>query len=48
MGRDWLGLAFLAFGAQTAWFRTPVYARRLLLASVVYLPALLTWMVLSA
>jgi protoheme IX farnesyltransferase len=43
-----LGIAFLAFGAFTAFFRTPAYARRLLLASVIYLPTLLTWMVLSA
>jgi protoheme IX farnesyltransferase len=42
-----LGLAFLACGAVTALYRTPAYARRLLLASVVYLPALLTWMVLA-
>lgn len=43
-----LGLAFLAVGATTAFFRTPAHARRLLLASVIYLPALLTWMVLAA
>jgi len=43
-----LGIAFLVCGAFTAFFRTPMYARRLLLASVIYLPTLLTWMVLSA
>ena len=43
-----LGFAFLMFGAFTAFFRTPANARRLLLASVIYLPTLLTWMVLSA
>ena len=43
-----LGLAFLTCGAFTAFFRTPAYARRLLLASVIYLPSLMTWMVLSA
>jgi protoheme IX farnesyltransferase len=43
-----LGVAFLIFGAITAFFRTPAHARRLLLASVFYLPALLTWMVLAA
>ena len=42
-----LGIAFLVCGAFTAFFRTPAYARRLLLASVIYLPTLLTWMVLS-
>jgi heme o synthase len=42
-----LGIAFLTCGAITALYRTPAYARRLLLASVVYLPALLTWMVLA-
>jgi heme o synthase len=43
-----LGFVFLGFGAFTAWVRTPAAARRLLLASVIYLPSLLTWMVLSA
>jgi protoheme IX farnesyltransferase len=43
-----LGLAFLLCGAWTAFFRTPASARRLLLASVIYLPALLSWMVLAA
>jgi protoheme IX farnesyltransferase len=43
-----LGLLFLGCGAVTAFYRTPAYARRLLLASVMYLPALLTWMVLAA
>jgi protoheme IX farnesyltransferase len=43
-----LGIAFFTCGAFTAFFRTPAYARRLLLASVIYLPTLLTWMVLSA
>jgi len=42
-----LGMVFLFFGSCTAFFRTPAYAKRLLLASVIYLPALLTWMVLD-
>jgi protoheme IX farnesyltransferase len=40
-----LGIAFLVCGACTAYFRTPACAKRLMLASVLYLPALLTWMV---
>jgi heme o synthase len=39
-----LGFAFFACGAFTAFRRTVQQARRLLLASIVYLPALLTWM----
>ena len=39
-----LGLAFLICGAFTAFYRTALYARRLLMASVIYLPTLLTWM----
>jgi protoheme IX farnesyltransferase len=42
-----LGVAFFTCGAFTAFFRTPAYARRLLLASVIYLPTLLTWMVVE-
>src|SRR5262249_19929112 len=42
-----LGVAFLACGVCAAFFRTPVYAKRLLLASVLYLPALLTWMMVT-
>jgi protoheme IX farnesyltransferase len=43
-----LGLTFLLFGTITAFVRTPANARRLLLASVIYLPTLLTWMVVAA
>jgi len=39
-----LGSAFFACGAFTAFYRTAANARRLLLASVLYLPTLLTWM----
>jgi protoheme IX farnesyltransferase len=39
-----LGMVFFTCGAFTAFSRSVVYARRLLLASVVYLPTLLTWM----
>jgi len=39
-----LGFAFFAFGTWTAIYRTAASARRLLLASVMYLPTLLTWM----
>jgi protoheme IX farnesyltransferase len=39
-----LGAVFFACGASTALHRTAVHARRLLLASVIYLPMLLTWM----
>lgn len=42
-----LGLAFLAFGVWMAVGRSPRYARRLFLASVVYLPALLALMVVD-
>jgi heme o synthase len=39
-----LGSAFFACGAWTAVYRTAANARRLLVASVMYLPTLLTWM----
>jgi protoheme IX farnesyltransferase len=39
-----LGSAFFVCGAWTAVYRTAANARRLLLASVMYLPTLLTWM----
>jgi protoheme IX farnesyltransferase len=39
-----LGSAFFACGAWTAFYRTAASARRLLLASVMYLPTLLSWM----
>jgi protoheme IX farnesyltransferase len=39
-----LGIVFFTCGAFTAFYRTVAYARRLLLASVLYLPTLLTWM----
>ncbi len=39
-----LGVAFFVCGASTAFFRTAASARRLLLASVMYLPTLLTWL----
>jgi protoheme IX farnesyltransferase len=39
-----LGFAFFACGAFTAFSRTAASARRLLLASVLYLPTLLSWM----
>jgi protoheme IX farnesyltransferase len=39
-----LGIAFFTCGAFTAFYRTAADARRLLLASVLYLPTLLTWM----
>lgn len=39
-----LGAGFLLCGAFTAVYRTAMHARRLLLASVIYLPSLLTWM----
>ncbi len=39
-----LGFAFFAFGTWTAFYRTAASARRLLVASVMYLPTLLTWM----
>jgi protoheme IX farnesyltransferase len=39
-----LGAAFFACGAWTAVYRTAANARRLLVASVMYLPTLLTWM----
>jgi protoheme IX farnesyltransferase len=42
-----LGGAFLICGCYTAVYRTAMYARRLLLASVIYLPSLLTWMAWS-
>jgi len=42
-----LGFAFLACGASTAFYRSALQARRLLMASVIYLPALLTWMACS-
>lgn len=42
-----LGAAFFICGAFTAVHRTVVQARRLLLASVIYLPTLLTWMACS-
>lgn len=42
-----LGAAFFACGAYTALYRTAAYARRLMLASVIYLPTLLTWMACS-
>lgn len=42
-----LGMAFFACGAFTALYRTAMNARRLLLASVIYLPSLLTWMACS-
>ena len=46
-GALFLGLAFFALGASTAWKRTIPHARRLLLGSVVYLPSLLSWMAFS-
>ncbi len=46
-GALFLGTAFLLCSACAALFRTPVYAKRLLLASVIYLPLLLTWMALG-
>jgi protoheme IX farnesyltransferase len=39
-----LGIVFFTCGAFTAFYRTVAYARRLLIASVLYLPTLLTWM----
>jgi len=42
-----LGIVFFTCGAFTAFYRTAAYARRLLLASVLYLPTLLTWMACS-
>jgi len=39
-----LGAAFFVCGAFTAIHRTALNARRLLMASVIYLPTLLTWM----
>lgn len=42
-----MGVAFFACGAWTAYHRTVANARRLLLASVIYLPTLLTWMACS-
>jgi len=39
-----LGTIFFGCGAFAAFYRTAVYARRLLVASVLYLPTLLTWM----
>ena len=42
-----LGLVFFTCGAFTAFYRTAAYARRLLVASVLYLPTLLTWMACS-
>jgi protoheme IX farnesyltransferase len=39
-----LGMVFFTCGAFTAFYRTAAHARRLLLASVLYLPTLLTWM----
>ncbi len=39
-----MGTVFFAFGVWTAAYRTAANARRLLLASVMYLPSLLTWM----
>lgn len=43
-GALFLGAAFFTCGAFTALHRTALHARRLLLASVIYLPTLLTWM----
>jgi protoheme IX farnesyltransferase len=42
-----LGIAFLFFSAKAAFVRTTWQARRLLLASVLYLPALFALMVLN-
>ena len=42
-----LGLALLGFGIDTAWSRTAEAARRLVLASLVYLPVLFLLMVLD-
>jgi protoheme IX farnesyltransferase len=39
-----LGMLFFTYGAFAAFYRTTANARRLLVASVLYLPALLTWM----
>ena len=39
-----LGMVFFTCGAFTAFYRTAAHARRLLLAWVLYLPTLLTWM----
>jgi protoheme IX farnesyltransferase len=47
IGAVCLGAIFLVFGARTAIYRTTAEARRLLLASVIYLPSLLTWMACS-
>jgi len=46
-GAIMLGAAFFTCGAMTAFRRTAINARRLLLASVIYLPSLLTWMACS-
>lgn len=42
-----MGFAFFACGAWAAFHRTAENARRLLMASVMYLPSLLTWMACS-
>lgn len=42
-----LGLAFLACGTYTALEHSPLRARRLVMASVIYLPLLFTWMVVA-
>jgi protoheme IX farnesyltransferase len=39
-----LGMVFFTCGVFTAFYRTAACARRLLVASVLYLPTLLTWM----
>jgi protoheme IX farnesyltransferase len=42
-----LGLAFVYYGLRIRWDRTRLQARRVLLASVVYLPALFSLMLLD-
>jgi len=42
-----LGVAFLGFAASAAWSRARCQARRLFLASIVYLPVLMALMVID-
>jgi len=47
LGATLLSLAFLYYGAKFSWNRSAATARRLLLASIVYIPAVLVWMTLA-
>ena len=46
-GALFFSICFLYYGVQLALRKTNVAARRLLLASIIYLPMVLLWMVLG-